>query len=187
MTVEEKLELYKKAFCLFVNWAEENDIGYENIDGYKYQEELDNKGLGYIEGMMYIALKEAKNEHSELYDKWNKRCHEIMCYGHCSFNSPKHHRCGEWHREYNCALEGLKAGRPQWHKVADGDLPEKEDVFLIYTTKGFLLGHYEQGGADGKVDYCGEPYSDFTEYPSEEELVANEVIAWCEIPTFDKE
>ena len=42
-------------------------------------------------------------------------------------------------------------------------------------------------GADGKVDYCGEPYSDFTEYPSEEELVANEVIAWCEIPTFDKE
>lgn len=39
----------------------------------------------------------------------NKRCHEIMCYGHCSFNSPKHHRCGEWHREYNCALAGLKA------------------------------------------------------------------------------
>ncbi len=84
-------------------------------------------------------------------------------------------------------LAGLKAGRPQWHKVADGDLPEKEDVYLIYTTKGYLLGHYEQGGADGKVDYCGEPYSDFTEYPSEEELVANEVIAWCEIPTFDKE
>ena len=84
-------------------------------------------------------------------------------------------------------LAGLKAGSPQWHKVADGDLPEKEDVCLIYTTKGFLLGHYEQGGSDGKVDYCGEPYSDFTEYPSEEELVANEVIAWCEIPTFDKE
>lgn len=87
----------------------------------------------------------------------------------------------------NGFLAGLKAGRPQWHKVADGDLPEKEDVFLIYTIRGYLLGHYEQGGADGKVDYCGEPYSDFTEYPSEEELVANEVIAWCEIPTFDKE
>lgn len=68
--LQEHLQLYKKAFCLFVNWAEENDIGYENIDGDKYQEELDNKGLGYIEGMMYIALKEAKNEHSELYDKW---------------------------------------------------------------------------------------------------------------------
>lgn len=94
-------------------------------------------------------------------------------------NFPRHFR--------KTFLAGLKAGRPQWHKVADGDLPEKEDVFLIYTTKGFLLGHYEQGGADGKVDYCGEPYSDFTEYPSEEELVANEVLAWCEIPTFDKE
>ena len=68
--LQEHLQLYKKAFCLFVNWAEENNIGYENIDGDKYQEELDNKGLGYIEGMMYIALKEAKNEHSELYDKW---------------------------------------------------------------------------------------------------------------------
>jgi hypothetical protein len=40
----------------------------------------------------------------------NKRCHEIMCYGHCNFNSPKHHRCGEWHREYNCALDGYHEG-----------------------------------------------------------------------------
>ena len=40
----------------------------------------------------------------------NKRCHEIMCYGHCSFNSPKHHRCGEWHREYECALKGAEFG-----------------------------------------------------------------------------
>jgi len=84
-------------------------------------------------------------------------------------------------------LAGLKAGRPQWHKVADGDLPEKEDVYLIYTTKGYLLGHYEQGGADGEIDFSGVPYSDFTEYPSEMTLSENEVIAWCEIPTFDKE
>ena len=38
----------------------------------------------------------------------NKRCHEIMCFEHCSFSSPKHHRCGEWHREYNCAKEGIE-------------------------------------------------------------------------------
>ena len=84
-------------------------------------------------------------------------------------------------------LAGLKAGRTQWHKVADGDLPEKEDVFLIYTTKGYLLGHYEQGGADGETDFSGVPYSDFTEYPSEMTLAEDEVIAWCELPTFDKE
>lgn len=40
----------------------------------------------------------------------NKRCHEIGCFGHCNFNSPKHHRCGEWHREYNCALDGYHEG-----------------------------------------------------------------------------
>jgi hypothetical protein len=61
----------------------------------------------------------------------NKRCHEIMCYGHCSFNSPKHHRCGEWHREYNCAKEGIEYGYSQaneWHKASD-KLPEM-DVFV---------------------------------------------------------
>ena len=36
---------------------DEGNILYENIDGDKYKKELDNKGLGYIEGMMYIALK----------------------------------------------------------------------------------------------------------------------------------
>lgn len=72
MTVEEKLELYKKAFCLFVNWAEECDFGYDNLGDtyYEYKSELEEKDLSYIEGMMYIALKEARNEHSELYDKW---------------------------------------------------------------------------------------------------------------------
>ncbi|MBR6144796.1 MAG: RRXRR domain-containing protein [Treponema sp.] len=65
-----QFHLYKKALCLFVNWAEENGIGYDNIPSDKYFDEIDDKGLGYIEGMMYIALKEAKNEHSELYEKW---------------------------------------------------------------------------------------------------------------------
>ena len=53
----------------------------------------------------------------------NKRCHEIMCFGHCSFSSPKHHRCGEWHREYNCAKEGIEFGynkANEWHYVKDG-------------------------------------------------------------------
>ena len=68
--LQEHLHLYKKALCLFVNWAEENDIGYDNIPSDKYFDEINDKGLGYIEGMMYIALKEARNEHSELYDKW---------------------------------------------------------------------------------------------------------------------
>lgn len=54
----------------------------------------------------------------------NKRCHEIMCYGHCSFSSPKHHRCGEWHREYNCAKEGIEFG----YNLAKEELEEENAV-----------------------------------------------------------
>ena len=65
----------------------------------------------------------------------NKRCHEIMCFGHCSFSSPKHHRCGEWHREYNCAKEGIEYGynkANEWHYVKD-ELPKDNEYVLIYT------------------------------------------------------
>ena len=106
----------------------------------------------------------------------NKRCHDVMCYGHCSFNSPKHHRCGEWHREYNCALEGLKAGRPQWHDLRKdpNDLPKAEEGLVLVMSKN--------GTPDlscistDKRWFCTDYYTG--EY---------KVIAWCEIPTFDKE
>lgn len=98
----------------------------------------------------------------------NKRCHEIMCYGHCSFNSPKHHRCGEWHREYNCALEGFKAGRPQWHDLRKdpNDLPnggrivsdqEGNNVIYVERLNTWIYRHRT--------------------------CKAN-VIAWCENPSF---
>ncbi len=31
-------------------------------------------------------------------------------------------------------LAGLKAGRPQWHKVADGDLPKENQEVLVFFT-----------------------------------------------------
>ena len=31
-------------------------------------------------------------------------------------------------------LAGLKAGRPQWHKVADGDLPKDDNISCLYIT-----------------------------------------------------
>ena len=65
----------------------------------------------------------------------NKRCHEIMCYGHCSFSSPKHHRCGEWHREYNCALDGYHEGFKDCAKarlnvttISDAPLMKREQL-----------------------------------------------------------
>ena len=72
MTDSEKLELYKKALCLFVNWAEECDFGWSNLpdETAKYSEEIEKNNLGYIGGMMYMALREAENEACELYKKW---------------------------------------------------------------------------------------------------------------------
>ena len=109
----------------------------------------------------------------------NKRCHEIMCYGHCSFNSPKHHRCGEWHREYNCALEGLKAGRPQWHDLRKdpNDLPDEGTYLVVWqNARGYretMLMNYEEDDEE-KLHW----------FDDEQDCWDNDVIAWCEIPQF---
>lgn len=125
----------------------------------------------------------------------NKRCHEIMCYGHCSFSSPKHHRCGEWHREYNCAKDGAEFGyqeglkakinattisdcpiKDKWHKVADGDLPKGNcENILLYNkdhfcvTHSYSLGYYENGVF----------YNDCE--------MEEDTIAWREIPLYEEE
>ena len=106
----------------------------------------------------------------------NKRCHEIMCYGHCSFNSPKHHRCGEWHREYNCALEGLKASRPQWHDTRHAtcieDYPQDKDKLYAFKVN---KAKYEK---DTPIIEYMIGSSDDCYY----EAMMHKVIAWCEIP-----
>ena len=49
-----------------------------------------------------------------------KLCSERICYNRCNFNSPKHHRCGEWHRCYESAKEGAEFGfnkaKEEWKK-----------------------------------------------------------------------
>jgi hypothetical protein len=67
----------------------------------------------------------------------NKRCHEFMCYGHCSFNSPEYHGCGGWHREYDCALKGIKAGRHDEQLTKAKEII-KEFVFLLTHTRTAL-------------------------------------------------
>ncbi len=66
-------------------------------------------------------------------------------------------------------LAGLKAGRPKWHKVADGDLPKDENDVLVYS------------GEDWRM--CVGRYS-----PKHKAWEAGcDAVAWCEIPKFDKE
>lgn len=50
------------AFKMFVNWVEECDFGYDNLPGIyeKYKDRIDE--MDYIEGLMWVAIWEAKEE-----------------------------------------------------------------------------------------------------------------------------
>ena len=58
------LELAKttRALYLLLDWMIECDFGYDNIpDEYMdYKEDIEAQGLGYKEGLVYIAEKEAE-------------------------------------------------------------------------------------------------------------------------------
>ena len=66
-------------------------------------------------------------------------------------------------------LAGLKAGRPKWHKVADGDLPKDENDVLVYSGEDWRL--------------CVGRYS--PKYKAWE--TGCDTIAWCEIPKYTEE
>ena len=112
----------------------------------------------------------------------NKRCHEIMCFGHCSFSSPKHHRCGEWHREYNCAKEGIEFGynkANEWHYVKD-ELPDEGTYLVVWQNdKGYkeiFIMNYEEDDEEELHWVDGDC-----------EIQDEYIIAWKELPKFPKE
>lgn len=66
-------------------------------------------------------------------------------------------------------LAGLKAGRPKWHKVADGDLPKNENDVLVYSGEEWRM--------------CVGRYS-----PKNKAWEAGcDTVAWCEIPEYKGE
>lgn len=81
-------------------------------------------------------------------------------------------------------LAGLKAGRPQWHDLRKdpNDLPKEYDIIR----KAF--GIYEEEKAKHIVqNECGERVFCFNGTWYHEKGGEAHPIAWCEIPTFDKE
>lgn len=61
MTIEQELDLYKKAFCLITVWAEECGFGLGCIERWeRYQEDKSFKKLGYLEQIMYVVLRESQ-------------------------------------------------------------------------------------------------------------------------------
>ena len=71
-------------------------------------------------------------------------------------------------------LAGLKAGKPKWHKVADGDLPpcEKGNCTINVLTDCGNIAYYNYD----EECWVAEPASAETEPP----------IAWCEIPKYEE-
>ena len=111
-----------------------------------------------------------------------KLCSERICYNHCNFNSPKHHRCGEWHRIYECAKESAEFGynkANEWHKIADGDIPKVTGDYI--TNIGVLT--YDHYG--NNIYKWHTPFCEACDYG--DEVDDDEVIAWCEIPKYTKE
>ena len=72
---------------------------------------------------------------------------------------------------------GLKAGRPQWHDLRKdpNDLPKKNGEYFCKVNS-----HWEKYGVK---HFTLQPYG----YNRQWEGQGYSVIAWCEIPTFDKE
>ena len=68
----------------------------------------------------------------------------------------------------------------EWHFVSKEGFPNKDDIYLIIRSDGLHLGDYCCGG-DGDID-C----QSWCDYPSEEEIQDDSVIAWKEI-VFPKE
>ena len=77
--------------------------------------------------------------------------------------------------KFKAFLAGLKAGKPQWHKVADGDYPpcEKDNYTVNVLTNDGDIAYYDFN--DGC--WIAEPSSVEIDPP----------IAWCEIPKYTEE
>jgi hypothetical protein len=80
---------------------------------------------------------------------------------------------------YECGfLDGAEFGynkANEWHFVSKEGFPNKDDIYLIIRRDGLHLGDYCCGG-DGDID-C----QSWCDYPSEEEIQDDSVIAWKEI------
>lgn len=77
--------------------------------------------------------------------------------------------------EQNIALKKELNKANEWHFVSKDGFPNKDDIYLIIRSDGLHLGDYCCGG-DGDID-C----QSWCDYPSEEEIQDDNVIAWKEI------
>lgn len=69
-------------------------------------------------------------------------------------------------------IAGLEAGKPKWHKVADGDLPKIGKPCLVYLANDYVIT------ARLREDNV---------WTTNGRNAFENVIAWCEIPQYEEE
>ena len=107
-------------------------------------------------------------------------CSEKLCFTHCNFSSPKHHRCGEWHRCYESAKDGAEFGynkSNEWHYPLKGEYPkEYKDLWICFVTeddmKDYVRGWYEYDFDEDK--HIFKTVNEIT-------LILENVYAWKEL------
>ena len=79
-------------------------------------------------------------------------------------------------------LAGLKAGRPQWHDLRKdpNDLPDEGSYLVVWqNARGYrerMIMKYEEDDEE-----------ELHWFDDENDCWDDDIIAWCEIPAFDKE
>lgn len=93
-------------------------------------------------------------------------------------------------------LAGLKAGRPKWHKVADGDLPKGNDSFgktsihrKIYLKDrhgNLYTGNYYPKDESHREDCFAVEFLDWG-FQGAQFCAKGQISEWCEIPQYTEE
>ena len=92
-----------------------------------------------------------------------------------SFNEYEQLCWGDVYKDWKNGAEFGYNKAKKWHFVSKEGFPSKDDIYLIIRNDGLHLGDYCCGG-DGDID-C----QSWCDYPSEEEIQDDSVIAWKEI------
>lgn len=100
----------------------------------------------------------------------------------------------------DCSIDsyigGLKAGRPEWHKVADGDLPKGDDSFgktsihrKIYLKDrhgNLYTGNYYPKDESHREDCFAVEFLDWG-FQGAQFCAKEQISEWCEIPQYTEE
>ena len=118
---------------------------------------------------------------------------EYICNGKCQDYIDRNYVHCKTCTRLNDFLTGLKAGRPKWYKVADGDLPKGDDSFgktsihrKIYLKDRYgnlYTGNYYPKDESHRKDCFAVEFLDWG-FQGAQFCAKEQISEWCEIPEY---